>query len=107
MRIHPGYRFSLCFKKAVDDDRFKLIRGSSTKTSRFAASDRRSGIDCGARFIGENNFAAIRDSLGIDRAMSGAQTSTGAGVFRALACPVTRNARQDRVLAGKSGRCQP
>ena len=60
----------------------------------------------GAGAIREDNLAAVGNSLGIDRAMSGAQSLAGAGEFRAFACPVTGDSRQDRFLARESGRRQ-
>ncbi|PYK54069.1 MAG: hypothetical protein DME48_09335 [Verrucomicrobia bacterium] len=72
MRIHPRYRLSLCFKKSVDYDSLELVRSPSTQTGRFATNDRRPGVDRCARLIRENNFAAVGNPLGIDRAMSGA-----------------------------------
>src|SRR5436305_9749462 len=106
MRVGPRDRLSLCLKKSVDYDGLELARSSSAQTSRFATNDRRSGVDRGAGAIREDNFAAVRNSLGIDGAMSGAQSSAGTGVFRALTCPVTGDTRKDRLLARESGRCQ-
>ena len=103
MRVRPLDRLSLCFKKSVDNDGLELGRSSSAQTSRFAANDRRSGVDRGARAIREDNFTAVRNSLGIDGAMSLAQSSAGTGIFIPLACPVTGNTRQDRLLPGRSG----
>src|ERR1700676_4296545 len=99
MRVRAPHRLSLCFKKSVNYEGLELARSSSAQTSGFAANDRRSGIDRGAGAIREDNFAPIRNSFWIDRAMSGAQPCAGAGVFGALTCPVTGNARKDRFFA--------
>src|SRR5438128_4890921 len=106
MRVGPRDRLSLCLKKSVDYDGLELARSPSAQTSSFATNDRRSGVDRSAGAIREDNFTAVRNSLWIDRAMSGAQSSAGAGVFRALTCPVTGNACQDRLPARESGGCQ-
>jgi hypothetical protein len=70
MRVRPRYRFSLCFKKSVDHDGLKLAGGSSAQAGGFATNDRCSGVNRSANCIGENNLAAIRNPLWIDRAMS-------------------------------------
>jgi len=108
MCVRPCHRLSLCFKKSVDHDGLELARSSSAKTSRFATNDGRSGVNRGAGAIREDNFTAVRNSLGIDGAMSGAQSSTRARIFPglSLAYPVTGNTRKDRLLARESGRCQ-
>src|SRR5205809_4430957 len=106
MRVGPRDRLSLCLKKSVDYDGLELARSSSAQTSSFATNDRRSGVDRGAGTIWEDNFTAVRNSLGIDGAMSGAQSLAGAGEFRAFACPVTGDTRQDRFVARECGRCQ-
>ena len=106
MRVRPRHRLSLCFKKSVDHDSLELARSPSAKTSGFAANDRRSGVDRGAGAIREDNFSAVRNSLWIDGAMPGMQSSAGAGEFGALACPVTGDTSQDRLPARKSGGCQ-
>jgi len=74
MRVRPRDSLSLCFKKSVDHDGLGLARSSSAQASGFATNDRRSGVDRGAGAIREHNFTAIRNSLGIDGAMSGAQS---------------------------------
>src|SRR5713101_2919035 len=102
MRVRPRHRLSLCFKKSVDHDSLELARSPSAEASGFATNDRRSGVDCSAGAIGEDNFTAVRNSLWIDGAMSGAQSSACTGVFRALTCPVTGNACQDRLPARES-----
>src|SRR6266516_2359036 len=89
MRVRPRHRLSLCFKKSVDHDGLELARSPPAQASGFATDDLRTGVDRGAGAIQEDNFTAVRNSLGIDRAMSGAQSSAGAGEFGALACPVT------------------
>src|SRR4029077_12887359 len=99
MRIRPRDRLALCFKKSVDHDGLELARSSSTKTGRFAANHRRSGVDRSAGAIREDNFAAVRNSLGIDSAMSGVQSSAGTGVFVTLTCPITGDTCKDRLLA--------
>src|SRR5438067_2174882 len=99
MRVGPRDRLSLCLKKSVDYDGLELARSPSAQTSGFATNDRRSGIDRGAGAIREDNLTAVRNSLGIDRAMSGSQSSAGTGVFSALTCPVTGDTRQDRLPA--------
>jgi len=70
MCIHPRYCLSLCFKESVDYDRLELVRSLSAKTGRFATNDRRPSVDRGAGLIWENNLAAVRNPLGIDRTMS-------------------------------------
>ena len=72
MRARPCHRLALCFKKSVDDDGLELARSPSAETSGFAANDRWSGIDRGAGAIREDNFTAVRNSLWIDGALSGA-----------------------------------
>jgi len=106
MCVRPCHRLSLCFKKSVDHDGLELARSPSAKTSRFATNHRRSGVDRCAGAIRENNFTAVRNSLGIDGAMSGVQSSAGTGEAGALACPVTGDTSQDRLLARESGRRQ-
>jgi hypothetical protein len=71
MRVRPRDRLSLCFKKSIDHDGLELARSPSAYTSGFATDDRRSGVDRGAGSIREDNFTAVRNSLGIDGAMSG------------------------------------
>jgi len=106
MRVGPRDRLSLCLKKSVDYDGLELARSSSAQTSSFATNDRRSGVDRGAGPIREDNFTAVRNSLGIDGAMSGSQSSAGTGIFRALTCPVTGDTGQDRFPARGSCGCQ-
>src|SRR5260370_464060 len=62
------------------------------------ASHRRSGRDRGAGPVREDNFTAVRTPLWIDRAMSGVQSSTGTGIFRALTCPVRTAIFEARCL---------
>ena len=95
MRVRPRHRLSLCLKKSVDHDGLELARSSSAKTSGFATNDGRSGVDRGAGAIRENNFAAVGNSLGIDGAMSGVQSSARTGEFGALTRPVTGDTSQD------------
>jgi len=102
MCIRPRHRFSFCFKKPVDHDGIELARRSSASTSGLAINHCRSGVDRGADAIGKNNFAPVRNSVRIDRAMSGTQTLPGAGVVGALTRPITGNASKDRLLAGES-----
>jgi hypothetical protein len=71
MRVRPRDRLSLSFKKSVDYDGLELACSPPAETSGFATYDRRSGVDCDARAIREDNFAAVGNSLGIDGAMSG------------------------------------
>ena len=104
MPARPSVRFSFRFKKSVDHDGLKLARSPSAETRCFATNDRRAGIDRGADGIGKNDFAAVRNSFRIDRAMSGAQTSPGTGEFRAFIRPITGHASKDRLLARESGR---
>ena len=104
VRVRPRHCLSLCFEKSVDHDGLELARSPSAQTRGFATNDRRSGIDRGADCIGKNNFAAVRNSLRIDGAMSGAQSPAGTGEFRALTRPVTGHAGKDRLLARESGR---
>src|SRR5260370_40065449 len=99
MPVRPSHRLSLCFKKSVDHDGLELARSPSAKASGLATNDRRSGVDCGAGAIREDNFTAVRNSLWIDSAMSGVQSWPGTGVFRAPAGPVTGNACKDRLRA--------
>ena len=106
MRVCPRDRLPLCFKKSVDHDGLELARSPSAETSRFATNDRWSGVDRGAGAIREDNFTAVRNSLGIDGAMSGVKSSAGTGEFGALASPVTGDTRQDRLPARESSRCQ-
>ena len=108
MLVRPRDRLSLCFKKSVDHNGLELASGSSACASCFATNNRRSGVNRGACAIREDNFTAVRNSLGIDGTMSGAQSCTRARIFPglSLAYPVTGNTRKDRLLARESGRCQ-
>src|SRR5260370_24550466 len=106
MPVRPSQRLSLCSKKSVDYDGLELARSPSAKASGFATNDRRSGVDRGAGAIREDNFTAVPNSLRIDGAMSGVQSSAGTGKFRALTCPLTGNACKDRLSARENGGCQ-
>lgn len=101
MCVSPRDRFSLRFKKSIDHDGLEFARRSSASTGGFAINHCRSGVDRGADAIRENNFAPVRNSFRIDRAMSGAQTLPGTGVSGALTRPITGNASKDRLLAGE------
>ena len=104
MRVRPRVRFSLRVEISIDHDGLELARSPSTETRGFATNDRRSGIDRSADCIGENDFAAVRNSVRIDGAMPGAQTSPGTGELRALTPPITGHAGKDRLFARESGR---
>src|SRR6266404_4827240 len=108
MPVRPSHRLSLCFKKSVDYDGLELARSPSAKASGFATNDRRPGVDRGAGAIREDNFTAVRNPFWIDRAMSGAQSSSRTGIFdgSSLICPITGDTRQDRFLARESNRRQ-
>ena len=72
MRVRPRDRLSLCFKKSVDHDGLELARSPPAQPSGFATNDRRPCVDRGASAIRKDNFTAVRNSFGIDGAMSGA-----------------------------------
>ena len=105
----PVQRLPLGFKKSIDDNRVSFERGPAGAPRGFAAHHRRTGIDGQQGAIGKRDFAAVRNSARIDRAMAGPQARAGCGPVlprpairtAASAGPIDRDAGQDGLLADR------
>lgn len=88
VRIRPGERLPLGFKKTIHHNRVSFGGCSAGAAGRFAIDHGAAGIDRGEdAVVGEDDFAAIRNPARIDRAMSDPQ-SHASGAFVPPRIPV-------------------
>ena len=105
MRTLPRECLLTILKEAIDHDGIALHGGVTSQSGRFAIDHGRTAVNRDTSGVREYYFAAIGNSLRIDRAMSIAQTrAIPRGAELTFASPVNRHTREDGLFARKSGR---
>jgi hypothetical protein len=83
IRFCPGKRLLFRIKKTIDRDRVTFSCVSPSRPRRLAIDNVRSGVHGQTLGIMKDNFAAIRNFLWIDSAMSVGQLCAVPGCIRA------------------------